>query len=81
MHFLAVSDCLGLCLGGWWIYLRVRGREVILEVLLFGKWSLFALCGVYGMNKMGDTLRILKGIWRGFCSFSLLLFSLGQQPS
>jgi hypothetical protein len=44
LHGLA---CVGLCLAPSRKYLRVGGRKVIRGALLFGKWSLIVLCGVF----------------------------------
>jgi hypothetical protein len=40
-------DCHGSCLAMWRVCLLVGGWEVILEVLLCGKWFLNASCGVW----------------------------------
>ena len=55
--FSIALGCLGLCLIVWQTCLPVGGREVILGVLLCGRWSPFALCGVCGGKEMQDVLR------------------------
>jgi hypothetical protein len=49
------------------------------EELLFGKWSLYVSCGVFGMSKTIDVSRIPRGLLRNSSSFSFLPFSPGQR--
>jgi hypothetical protein len=51
MLFLVDLACHGSCLVRWQGCLLVGGREAGLGVLLFGKWFLYVLYGVYGCWK------------------------------
>ena len=64
MLFSVGLECLGSCLARWWACLLVGGREVVFGVPSFGKWFLFASCGVYGHKGMQDALRTLRDLWR-----------------
>ena len=54
--------------GGWVAMQGVR---------LFGKWFLFALCGVFGGSVIIGALRTNRDPMRNFSICSSLLFSLG----
>jgi hypothetical protein len=49
--------CVGLCLTLSRSYWQVGGREVVQGVLLFGKWSIIVLCGVFGGSVTIDVSR------------------------
>jgi hypothetical protein len=63
MLFSIGLDCHGSCLVSWQTCLHVGGWEVGLRVLLFGKWFLYALCGVSGWKLMRDALKILRALY------------------
>jgi hypothetical protein len=69
----------GLCLALSRSYMQAGGRVAIRGVLLFGKWFISILCGVYGGSVMIDVLRICRGLVRNSSIFSFLFFSPGQQ--
>ena len=69
-HLLLHCEIACFLVGGW---------EVALGVLLYGKWFLFASCGVYGQKGMRDALRILRDLWRILWPSFSTHFSLGQQ--
>jgi hypothetical protein len=81
MLFSVGLDCHGSFLARWRACLHVGGREVGLGVLLFGKWFLYASCGVYGWKGMRDALRILRDPWRNSQPSFSTPFTLGQQLS
>jgi hypothetical protein len=56
--------CLRLCLAGWSICLLVGGQMVALIVLLCGRWSSLAFCGVLGEKETIETSRTRKARWR-----------------
>jgi hypothetical protein len=45
--------------------------------LLFGKWSLYVSCGVFGVSETIDVSRIPRGLLRNSSIFSFLPFSPG----
>jgi hypothetical protein len=47
--------------------------------LLFGKWSLIVLCGVFGGRETLNVSRIRRGLERSSSIFFFLLFTLGLQ--
>jgi hypothetical protein len=68
----------GLC----WVmpsrsFLLAGGRVATRGVRLFGKWFLFALCGIFGGSVMA--LRTSRGLMKSYSIFFLLLFSPGLQ--
>jgi hypothetical protein len=65
----------GLCLALSRSYTPAGGRVAVRGVRLFGKWFLFALCGVFGGSVMIDALRTRQGLIRSYSIFSFLLFS------
>jgi hypothetical protein len=52
----------GLCLAWSRRFLLAGGRVVEQGALLFGKWFLFVLCGVFGESAMIDVLRTPRGL-------------------
>ena len=68
-----------LCLAWSRSYWLAGGRAVVLEALLFGKWSLSVLCGVFGASETIDVLRTPQGLLRNSSTFFSLPFSLGQR--
>jgi hypothetical protein len=52
---------------------------VIPGVPLYEKWSLFVLCGVFGVSKTIDVSRTPRGLLRNFSIFFFLPFSPGQR--
>jgi hypothetical protein len=75
MLISVVLGCHGSCLVVWRVCLLVGRQEVVLEVLLCGKWFLFATCDAYGKKEMRDSLR---DPWRSSRPSSSILSSLGQ---
>ena len=57
MPFLSGLVYVGLCLARSRSYLLADGRVVVRGELLFRKWFLFVLCGVFGESKMIDISR------------------------
>jgi hypothetical protein len=69
----------GLCLARLRSYLPAGGQVVVLGVLLYEKWFLFELCGVFGESEIIDVLRIPRGLVRSSFTFFFLLYSPGQR--
>jgi hypothetical protein len=69
----------GLCLARLRSYWPAGGRAVILGVLLYGKWSLTVLCGVFGVSETIDVSRTSRGLLKNFSIFFFLPFSPGQR--
>ena len=69
---------IGLCLAQSRSYWLTGGRAVIPEALLFGKWSLSVLCGVFRASETIDVLRTPQGLLRNSSTFFSLPFSPGQ---
>jgi hypothetical protein len=69
----------GLCLVQSRSYWLADSRVVVPEALLCGKWSLFVLCGVFGVNETLDVSRTLRGPLRNLSTFFFLFFSPGQR--
>jgi hypothetical protein len=57
----------------------VGGREVVRGALLFGKWSLIVLYGVFGGNVTIDVSRTRRGLEWSSSIFFFLLSILGLQ--
>jgi hypothetical protein len=55
-------------------YLLASGQVVIQGALLFGKWFIYVLCGVFGESVMIDILRTLQGLVRSSSIFFFLPF-------
>jgi hypothetical protein len=75
MPFLPGLVNVGLCLARSRRFLLAGGRVVVQGVLLFGKWFLFVLCGVFGGSAMINVLRNLRGLVRSSSIFFFLPFS------
>ena len=69
----------GLCLTPSRSYSLVGRWEVIRGALLFGKWSLIVLCGVFGGSEIIDVSRTRRGLKRSSFIFFFLLSTLGLQ--
>ena len=69
----------GLCLARSRSYWLADGRAIVPEVLLFGKWSLSVLCGIFGASETIDVLRTPQGLLRNSSTFFSLPFSPGQR--
>jgi hypothetical protein len=78
MPFLPGLVFVGLCLAQSRRFLPAGGRVVEQGALLFGKWFLFVLCGVFGGSAMIDVLRTPRGLVRSSFIFFFLPFSPGQ---
>jgi hypothetical protein len=69
----------GLCLVRSMSYWLAGGRVDAPGALLCGKWSLYVLCGVFGVSGTFDVSRTPRGLLRIFSTFFFLLFSPGQR--
>jgi hypothetical protein len=67
----------GLCLARLKSYWLAGGQVVVPGVLLFGKWSLSVLCGVFEVSETIDASRTPRGLLRNFSTFFFLPFSPG----
>jgi hypothetical protein len=79
MHSSPGLVFVGLCLVRSRSYWLAGGRAVAPEVLLCGRWSLFVLCGVFGVSETLDVSRTSRGPLRNLSTFFFLLFSPGQR--
>jgi hypothetical protein len=68
-----------LCLARLRSYWLVGGRAVVPRALLFGKWSLTVLCGVFGVSETIDVSRTPRDLLRNFSIFFFLPFSPRQR--
>jgi hypothetical protein len=65
----------GLCRALSMSYMPAGGWVAVRKVWLFGKWFIFALCGVFGGSVMMGALKTCRGLVRSYSIFSFLLFS------
>jgi hypothetical protein len=73
------SVFVGLCLARLRSYWLSGGRVAVPKALLFGKWSPYVLCGVFGVSEIIDVSRTHRGLLRNFSTFFFLPFSPGQR--
>jgi hypothetical protein len=69
----------GLCLARLRSYWLASGRVVVPRALLYGKWSLSVLCGVFGVSETINVSRTPRGLLRNCSTFFFLPFSPGQR--
>jgi hypothetical protein len=63
------SAFVGLCRARLRSYWLAGGRVVALEALLFGKWSPYVLCGVFGVSETIDASRTPRDLLRNSSTF------------
>jgi hypothetical protein len=69
----------GLCLTRLRSYWLADGRVVVPGALLYGKWSLSVLCGVFGVSETINVSKTPRGLLKNFSIFFFLPFSPGHR--
>ena len=77
--FLSGLVFVGLCQARSKRFLLAGGWVVEQGALLYGKWFLFVLCGVFGGSAMIDVLKTPRGLLRSSFIFFFLSLSPGQR--